>query len=153
MSRFNPDPPIVKILKRRQVTDSGCWIWPGGRTPQGYGMVNVGGRNDYTHRVAYRTFKGPIPEGLQIDHLCRVTSCFNPAHLEAVTKSVNVLRAVPFRGPRRPPRPKTHCTHGHEFTEANTYFGLSTIGRPRRWCRACAARRAREQHQKARVAA
>ncbi|MGO3650436.1 HNH endonuclease signature motif containing protein [Agrococcus casei] len=81
------------------------------------------------HRFAYADSRGAIPEGLEIDHLCRNRSCVNPKHLEAVSKRENLARgyAVPAINAR-----KTHCKRGHEFTAENTYrWGSSRI------CRAC----------------
>lgn len=69
-----------------------CWFWTGTRSDEGYGSVRWEGPMLKAHRVAYELLVGPIPEGLEIDHLCRVTSCVNPAHLEPVTPAVNVAR-------------------------------------------------------------
>ena len=78
------------LLRKRRVTEAGCWEWTGSRRPGrassvGYGQMRFEGRNYFTHRLAYQLWVGPIPDGLTIDHLCRNTLCFNPAHLEAVT--------------------------------------------------------------------
>ncbi len=69
--------------------NSGCWFWLGALS-RGYGSL----KNARAHRVAYEMTIGPIPEGLVIDHLCRVTSCVNPDHLEAVTQAENVRRGL-----------------------------------------------------------
>lgn len=74
---------------------SGCWLWCRHVHIGGYGMIGSGdglGKNRYVHRVSYERHKGKIPEGLHINHLCRVRSCLNPAHLEAVTNAENVRR-------------------------------------------------------------
>jgi hypothetical protein len=70
-----------------------CWPWRGVRTMHGYGSVTLDGRAVVAHRASYETFVGPIPEGLEIDHLCRVRECVNPEHLEPVTHEVNMQRA------------------------------------------------------------
>lgn len=81
-----------RLLARREVTESGCWVWLGNRTPRGYGQIHVDGATAYVHRAAYEVWIGPIRAGLVIDHLCRNAACFNPAHLEAVPQAVNVQR-------------------------------------------------------------
>lgn len=83
-----------------------CWVWTGGTGGAhglAYGRLKWHGRHEAAHRVAYLILVGPIPDGLQIDHLCRNTLCVNPDHLEPVTASVNVRRA--HVGGR--------CRHGH----------------------------------------
>lgn len=118
-----------------------CWEWRGARLPTGYGRTtetsypSAGG---YAHRVAYLLIKGPIPEGLTLDHLCRNPSCVNPAHLEAVSSRENILRGVGM-GARN--ARKTHCKHGHPFNADNTIVGLNTNGQRKRVCRACHERR------------
>ena len=70
-----------------------CWIWTAQRTKHGYGQVRQNKVSRMAHRVAYEWLVGPIPEGLVIDHLCENPACVNPAHLEPVTNSTNVIRA------------------------------------------------------------
>lgn len=101
----------------------GCWLWMG-NIWKGYGVYSSTG----AHRVAYRLAHGEIPDGYQIDHVCRETRCVNPDHLEAVTPEENIRRRY---------ADQTHCRHGHEFNEANTYRANN-----RRHCRACNRRRA-----------
>ena len=67
-----------------------CWPWPGSKTHDGYGRIMCNGRTQYTHRVAYELHVGPIPDGLMLDHICHERACFNPAHLEPVTKAQNM---------------------------------------------------------------
>jgi hypothetical protein len=110
----------------------GCWEWSGTIDVQGYGVFAVDSHPRSAHRYSYELLVGPIPEGLQIDHLCRNRRCVNPDHLEAVTAKVNTLRST---APSAVNAAKTHCTNGHEFTPENTYVS------PRGWrkCRSCAA--------------
>lgn len=68
----------------------GCWEWPGKKSAEGYGQ----GRGGYAHRLAWQALNGPIPEGLQIDHLCRNRACVRPDHMELVTRKENILRGV-----------------------------------------------------------
>ena len=129
MARIAPEP------------NSGCWLWLGTCCREGYGRIEVDRYGDrkrvLAHRVMYEFHRGPIPPGLQIDHLCRVTCCVNPDHLEPVTPAENRIRALPARG--------RECRRGHAFTPENTYFRRDG----RRRCRICAralgvARRAKE---------
>lgn len=78
--------------------NTGCWLWLGGHTPAGYGQIWYSGRQGYAHRFAYELFRGPIPSGYDIDHLCRQRACVNPAHLEPVTHLVNVRRGLVGQG-------------------------------------------------------
>jgi hypothetical protein len=109
-----------RFWQKVEKTDT-CWWWRGALTPQdgGHfrGAFRVNGRLQKAHRVAYELVVGPIPDGLQIDHLCRNPQCVNPAHLEPVTGAENTRRA----DPNAPRRAATHCQRGHPFDEANTY--------------------------------
>jgi len=116
--------------------NSGCWLWTGATTGRSRGGTNLeygqftrpnanklgGAKMQLAHRHAYEKLIGPIPEGLQVDHLCKVTTCVNPNHLEPVTGLENRRRRMP-----------THCRQGHEFTQENTYIYASGA----RSCRAC----------------
>lgn len=104
-----------------------CWLWTGA-TRLGYAELSYEGTNRSGHRLAYELWRGPIPEGLQIDHLCRNRRCINPWHLEPVTSAVNIGRS--------PRALATHCKYGHEFTPENTRRADG-----RRYCRTCAAAR------------
>lgn len=114
---------------------SGCWLWrlPLDRCGYGYKYFRVAGKLKklLAHRWVYREMVSEIPQGLEIDHLCRVRHCVNPAHLEAVTGHMNRARAVPYGYYSSL---QTHCLKGHEYTEANTYRRL---GSRNRTCRAC----------------
>ncbi len=115
-----------------QFTNS-CWLWTFCKTPSGYGQFWRSGKIVYAHRYVYELCVAPIPEGLTIDHLCRVKNCVNPDHLEAVSYQVNVLRS-PI-APAAINARKTHCIRGHEFTEENTSVELGRWRRRR--CKAC----------------
>lgn len=109
--------PAIERLLRRVVIDpeTGCWVWHGALQPNGYGTIGRGGKtagNSLTHQVTYRHFVGPVPDGLDLDHLCRNRACCNPDHLEPVTRSENIRRGL--QGVLRPPR--THCRNGHATT-------------------------------------
>ncbi len=118
---------------------SGCWLWTATVNNQGYGMFGLAGSMVLAHRWAYEDMVGPIPEGLVIDHLCRVKPCVNPAHLETVTQRVNSQRGIVGgrSGPNNANRLKTHCPQDHPYDEANTYRDKNG-----RRCRTCARIRA-----------
>lgn len=97
---------------------SGCWFWMAARRSHGYGVFWNGKRQVYAHRHSYECFVGPIPEGLTIDHLCRVRYCVNPDHLEPVTQKENNLRGESTMA--RQAR-QTHCHLGHELAGENLY--------------------------------
>lgn len=104
---------IHERLERRYVPEpnSGCWLWLGPNAT-GYGQIKLDGKVRLAHRVSYELAKGPIPGGLEIDHLCRVRCCVNPNHLEAVTRRVNQLRG---RGAAGTNSRKATCKRGHAF--------------------------------------
>lgn len=109
--------------------ETNCLLWTGSKV-KGYGTVQVAVRRPaYVHRLMYEWFVGPIPDGSEIDHLCRVKHCASPAHLEAVTHIENIRRGQ--TGAHN--AVKTHCPKGHAYDETNTYRNPDG----RRQCRQC----------------
>lgn len=124
--RFVTSPPMPRFMAKVDQTGD-CWLWTGAKTTNGYGAFD----KRVAHRWLYERVVGPVPEGLQLDHLCRVRHCVNPAHLEPVTQRENLYRGntIPALNAA-----KTHCPTGHPYDEANTYRTPAGY----RQCRACA---------------
>lgn len=115
-----------------------CWIWTGASS-RGYGHFWLDGKLVKAHRASYEEFVGPIPKGLEVDHLCRVTKCIRPTHLEPVTPQENVNRSnigAFFAA-------KTHCPQNHEYAGDNLKFNSNGSRR----CRECS----RESSRKSRL--
>lgn len=127
-ARFTPEKFWERVKK---ASPGDCWEWTGARTSGGYGNLRrPHGTFDYSHRVAYELTIGPIPEGLQIDHLCRNRICCNPRHLEPVPQRINVVRGMSPYGVR------TTCKHGHDITDPQNVY---TAPRGDNRCRTCAS--------------
>ena len=106
---------------------TGCWIWRGS-IRAGYGLIKFKNQLKQAHRFSYEYYNGKIPEGFEIDHLCRNTNCVNPSHLEAVTHKENCRRGISFQGS------KTHCKRNHPYNKINIYH-TPDGGRECRICR------------------
>jgi len=117
--------------------NSGCWLWTLSLKPEGYGSIKINGRSRLAHRISYEEFVGPVPRGLQLDHLCRTRSCVNPKHLEPVTLGENIRRGDTGKTARARWASKTHCKKGHAFAE-HSYISVRD-GYNRRICRICKA--------------
>jgi len=138
--------PVLERLLAKVSVDpiTGCWLWTGTVDAGGYARIKVGGRNGTmasAHRVSYELHVKPIPEGLDIDHLCRVRHCVNPDHMEPVTHRDNVVRGlaptVSVAAAAAIKLARTHCKQGHEYTEDNTYVYTRSNGKTHRQCRMC----------------
>ena len=142
--KYTDDERVVAFWEKVEFTET-CWLWKANQNSGGYGMFWSGGSSTVAHRYAYEFCVGPIPDGLQIDHLCRVRNCIRPDHLEIVTQQENVRRGED--GKRN--REKTYCPQRHPYDEQNTYRSPNGD----RLCRKCqtAHKRAwRRRHGKAR---
>lgn len=127
--------PIPRFWSRVNKTET-CWLWTGYVAPSGYGEFWPHSYKVNVHRFSYELAYGPIPEGLQIDHLCRTPHCVRPDHMETVTGRENTLRGI---GPSAINARKTHCLNGHSLDLVNTY-----VFRGARHCRICRKLRQRD---------
>lgn len=100
-----------------KTTTTDCIVWRGAQNSKGYGCWAIGGMSHLAHRIAWEDARGPIPEGMTIDHLCRVRSCVNVEHMELVTVAENNRRKLVAGGLQ----PGAECWRGHRMTPANTY--------------------------------
>lgn len=135
----------VKVSRTRFHNGTPCWEWTGYRTANGYGQFFVerirgANRNRVmsAHQWAYTHYIGPVPEGLELDHLCRNPACCNPVHLEPVTHLVNMQRGRKAN--------ETHCPSGHPYDTENTYISPSGG----RYCKECNRERARANRRRRR---
>lgn len=133
--------PMERVFDRLAEDGSGCWLWLGMQNGAGYGLVKHVGRRLMVHRVTYELMIAEVPDGLVLDHLCRVRRCANPYHLEPVTNTVNLLRGEGF-GARN--ARKTSCDSGHPLSGANLLISCD-----QRVCRTC--KRTKEAARRARV--
>jgi hypothetical protein len=140
---------VERLLAETTKTESGCWLWQGTLNHQRYGVVSHDGRSHSVHRAGYSALVGEIPEGLTLDHLCRVRHCWNPAHLEPVTIRENLLRGDTLAAINSA---KTHCVNGHRFSAENTYLRKDRRGRECRTCRAAAVARSASKNRNEPVA-
>jgi hypothetical protein len=123
---------IQDILLRLVICDpttleTGCWEWPGAKSVGGYGKSILNRRYVYVHAAVYEHFCGPMPEGLELDHLCRNRACANFEHLEPVTHRENRVRG------RNANEEKTHCLRGHPLSGETCYVNA----KGHRRCRVC----------------
>jgi len=141
------EPRFTKMEDRimtKIIVDPGtsCWHWTGVLSHnEGYGIISMWENKKCVprraHRFAYVLFRGPIPKGLQIDHLCRVHDCVNPWHLEPVTSYENTRRGFVSEVQKAINVRRTHCKHGHALSGDNLYSYIGQKGFPIKGCRAC----------------
>ena len=129
--RGTPESRFWAKVQRNGATE--CWDWTGSTLGRGYGSFWPGGAVSRVsaHRFAFELANGPIPEGLQIDHLCRNRRCVNPSHMELVSLAENVRRGNNHN------RDKTHCPQGHLYSPDNIYWTKRGKGYKCRACKAC----------------
>jgi hypothetical protein len=107
----------------------GCWLWMAGLQTAGYGHAWLEGRSQLAHRAAYLASGRTIPDGMQLDHKCRIRQCVNPDHLEPVTSQENSRRSPISVNSIN--AQKTHCSRGHAYSH--------TTKNGKRACRTCDA--------------
>lgn len=132
------NPILIERFEAKYIPEpmSGCWLW--------IGALSANGRSSFAnttgHRFAYLQYRGEVPDGLELDHLCCNPACVNPWHLEPVTRSINLKRYWDYRGLADPRRQQTICLEGHPLSGDNLRIDPKTH---RKICRACDRRRAR----------
>lgn len=127
-----PRPLADRFWPKVNKTES-CWLWTGAKDPNGYGRINPGGRFGgaaLAHRISWELLRGPIPDGLVIDHLCRVPACVNPDHMETVPMRVNSMRG---QHPKYVAHKTGVCLRGHAFD----VVGVRLYANGRKGCRQC----------------
>lgn len=134
-----PTPSTVERFWPRVRKSEECWEWTGPRNNHGYGTLRHNGRDALAHRVSYELNIGPIPDGLQLDHLCRNRGCVRPDHLEPVTNRENALRG---EAPAIRIRRSGACARGHEANAENRYYWPDG----RSYCRVCERERERVRY-------
>lgn len=131
--KVNKDGPLPNI---ENWSLGPCWLWIAQLDAFGYGrLFHSPNRSTLAHVISWEIVNGSVPNGLELDHLCRVRHCINPVHLEAVTQLVNCMRG---NGRMARQARATHCVHGHPFDEVNTEYYIDPQNfRVHRICLTC----------------
>lgn len=132
-----------RFIAKVRPTPNGCWEWMGARIPNGYGVIQANGRTEKAHRVGVQLSGRTIPDGDEVDHLCRNRACVNPWHLDVVSPRINVRR---MNLALNVGSAKTHCPQGHPYSGDNLDERDG-----RRYCRECSRQYVRNWHAKQRL--
>ena len=136
----------MRFWTRVDRISGGCWLWTGHTASNGYGRIQIDGVSMPVHRVSYEWLVGPVPDGLELDHVrargCTSRACVNPAHLEPVTHRENTLRGDTIVAAQTK---RTHCPRGHELSEGNLV--PSSLKNGRRGCLTCSRAKAAERRR------
>lgn len=124
--------------------NSGCWLWDGPLNGYGYGRFSFEKKDYMAHRLSYELHRTQIPEGMQIDHLCRVRCCVNPDHLEIVSPGENTVRGWQAANYERPEARRSHCPKGHPYSGDNLYVSPKGF----KECRTCKRETNRRSRQR-----
>ena len=143
MSIFKLEDLFPRLRDKIKINEDGCWLWTAGKFSAGYGCFKIEKKSRLTHIVVWEELVGTIPEGLDLDHY-RMNpgirnapcdrACCNPQHLEPKPSKANTLEGSGITAINAR---KTHCNHGHEFTEENTYLWVDKSGNTKRICKTC----------------
>jgi hypothetical protein len=133
--------PMTRFLSKVNV-DGPCWEWVGQLNAQGYGVFSFRRKDESAHRWLYQQLVATVPDGLELDHLCRNRACVNPDHLEPVTHKVNVLRGS---GVAAEHARKTRCIRNHELAGSNLRIRIKAGRYVERVCRQCFNDRRKER--------
>lgn len=128
-NKGNTSDPVKRFWSHVEKTDS-CWNWTACIAKNGYGRFVFNTKHMLVHRISYELIHGKIPEGKQLDHLCRNRRCVNPVHLQPVPPKENVLRGIGITAKNSE---KTHCKRGHELSGENLVIEKNGS----RQCRLC----------------
>lgn len=141
MPRLIPLPIRIASYTKRQ---GSCLLYTGVIDKYGYGQIGIAGKTYKIHRIVWEMLKGKIPDGLVLDHLCKVRNCINISHLDVVTLGENTLRGNSFSGINAR---KEFCDYGHEFNNENTHYTISTKSQKlHRRCKPCHKLANKKQH-------
>lgn len=142
-AREIPSHDHMTFLARVRVLENGCWRLSGSKLPRSYSPYRIGGIQFNAHRVSFEIFKGPLVNGLVVDHVCMNRYCLNPDHLRQVTQRDNLAENTRSERVNRI-RELNECKVGHVFSADNTIW-FKRKDKKYRLCRECNRNRCKEK--------